>query len=81
MGPMQEVPKNKLFYTYAPTIQWHRVQFVVEDGLARATIDRLADEAFCFGCQIEECECQLLQGLVNMEQCVSDPEKKKIEAL
>ena len=53
----------------------------MEDGLARAAIERLTDEPFRFGYQTKKYECRLLEGQVNMEQYVTGSQEKKIKTL
>ena len=61
---------ERLFYVYAPTIHWHTVSSTGEDEPARRVIERLADEAYCFGQQTEVHECTLLEGQQGLEEFV-----------
>ena len=80
LGPTRDAPKC-LFYVYAPMIHWHTVSSIVEDEPARRVIERLVDEVYRFGQQIEAHERRLLGGQVGLEDFVQQEQKAKNDAL
>ena len=71
IGPTAAAP-NQSFYVYSPTIHWHTVQSEVVDLQARKVVERLADEAYKFGLQVEEHERLLLDGQHGVENFVKE---------
>ena len=80
LGPTRDAPE-RLFYVYAPTIHWHTVSSTIEDEPRRRVIERLANEAYCFGQQTKAHECRLLDGQVGLEDFVQQEQKAKNDAL
>ena len=69
-GPSEEHPDRR-FYMGAPEVHWHyhaapTVQ-TTADGEARRAIDRLADEAFRFGRQVEHHQVLLHDSVLRAE--------------
>ena len=57
------------------------MSFAVEDEPAHRVIERLADEAYCFGQQTEAHECRLLEGQQGLEDFVQQEQRAKDEVL
>ena len=80
LGPTWDAPE-RLFYVYGPTIHWHTVSSTVEDEPAHRVIERLVDEAYHFGQQIEAHKRRLLDGQMGLEEFVQQEQKAKNDAL
>ena len=74
-------PSQVLDHCNAPTIHWHTVSSPVEDEPAHRVIERLTDEAYHFGQQMEAYECRLLDGQQGLEEFVQQEQKAKDDAL
>ena len=75
-GPTVDMP-NRAFFMYAPQFSWNvlNIQGTVDEP-ARRAVERIAQEAFTFGRQTEECEGRLVRGLIDAEQKIEALEKE-----
>lgn len=80
VGPIKDTPK-RLFYIYAPIIHWHVVPSTIENELAWWAIERLVDEAYCFGRQTKEHERLFLEGQKEVEVFMLTKKQDYVHAL